>query len=239
MSWKFHSASKLKIVLFAASVLIVFWTFSRTYYSTKSPSLTRIEVSEDGLSTVVTLLPVLVEVYYEALCPDSRSFLLTQLLPTYKQISEAMNIQLIPYGKAKTTPWGDTFKFECQHGPPECLANKVHACAQNMIQSSDIRVEYAVCMINDNFNAEEAGSSCAKKHNVDWEAIWKCARGSEGSKLLSLYGKKTDKLGYISFIPTIALQGSTKNQPAILKNLLKEICALYKDEKPEGCKKKS
>ena len=92
-------------------------------------------------------------------------------------------------------------------------------------------------MIEDNWNAEEAGSKCAKKHGIQWREIWACARGTQGNKLLALYGKKTDKLGYIDFIPTIALQGSTAKQPAILKNLLKEICLLYKDEKPEGCPK--
>lgn len=59
------------------------------------------QLSEDGASTLITLLPVSIEVFYEALCPDSRSFLLTQLLPTYNKIPEAMNVQLIPYGKAK------------------------------------------------------------------------------------------------------------------------------------------
>lgn len=42
-----------------------------------------------------------VAVYYEALCPDSRSFVLKQLLPAYKKIPTQLEVQLIPYGKAK------------------------------------------------------------------------------------------------------------------------------------------
>lgn len=48
---------------------------------------------------------------------------------------------------------------------------------------------------------------CAKKFNIDWETIWKCAKGKEGKKLLSLSGEKTDGIGALDFVPTIALQG--------------------------------
>lgn len=238
MHCKLNSVLRLKLI-FVGFAIIVFWMTLRVYQSRQPPSLTRIELSEDGSSTVVTLLPVLIEVYYEALCPDSRSFLLTQLLPTYDKMPEAMNVHLIPYGKAKTVASGKSYKFECQHGPAECLANKVHACGMKIISNPDTRIQYAACMIADNWNPESAGSSCAKKYDIDWESIWMCAKGNQGSSLLASYGTKTDKIGYISFIPTIALQGSIENQPAILKNLRKEICLLYKDEKPESCSKLS
>lgn len=42
-----------------------------------------------------------VAVYYEALCPDSRSFVLKQLDPTYRKLSINMEVELVPYGKAK------------------------------------------------------------------------------------------------------------------------------------------
>lgn len=44
---------------------------------------------------------VVVGVYYEALCPDSKSYVLRQLEPTYKKLKDQLIIQLIPYGKAK------------------------------------------------------------------------------------------------------------------------------------------
>lgn len=46
--------------------------------------------------------PVLVSVYYEALCPDSKGFLMKQLMPAYRKIPNLIEIEFFPYGKATT-----------------------------------------------------------------------------------------------------------------------------------------
>lgn len=66
----------------------------------------------------------------------------------------------------QTTSSGKSYKFECQHGPAECLANKVHACGMNMISNPDTRIQYAACMIADNWNPESAGSSVCLSHII-------------------------------------------------------------------------
>lgn len=43
---------------------------------------------------------ILVTVFYECLCPDSRSFFLNHLLPSYQKAPDLINIDLVPYGKA-------------------------------------------------------------------------------------------------------------------------------------------
>jgi hypothetical protein len=47
--------------------------------------------------------PVIITVFYEALCPDSRSFFTKQLLPTFEKIPHLIQINLVPYGKAKVS----------------------------------------------------------------------------------------------------------------------------------------
>lgn len=42
-----------------------------------------------------------VSVYYEALCTDSRYFILKQLVPTYEALQEHIKLDFVPYGKAK------------------------------------------------------------------------------------------------------------------------------------------
>lgn len=44
--------------------------------------------------------PVVVMVFYEALCPDSKYFILKQLQPAFYKAPALIDFQLIPYGKA-------------------------------------------------------------------------------------------------------------------------------------------
>lgn len=47
--------------------------------------------------------------------------------------------------------------FKCQHGMTECVANKVHACALNVIHDQNLQLKIVSCMINDNMIPHEAG----------------------------------------------------------------------------------
>ena len=44
-----------------------------------------------------------VVVYYEALCPDSRYFIMKQLKPTYEKLHSIMTVAFVPYGKARVS----------------------------------------------------------------------------------------------------------------------------------------
>ena len=41
-----------------------------------------------------------VTVFYEVLCPDSRHFILRQLFPTWEKVSDIMELDYRPFGKA-------------------------------------------------------------------------------------------------------------------------------------------
>jgi len=45
--------------------------------------------------------PVLVGVYYESLCPDSRNFIVDKLQKVYNKLSDITFLELVPYGNAK------------------------------------------------------------------------------------------------------------------------------------------
>ena len=44
---------------------------------------------------------VKLSVYYESLCPDSVDFITGQLSKAFSEVNELMEIELIPFGKAK------------------------------------------------------------------------------------------------------------------------------------------
>ena len=47
---------------------------------------------------------VVIEVYYESLCPDSQRFITEQLYPTWKTLGKYMEVKFFPFGKASVRP---------------------------------------------------------------------------------------------------------------------------------------
>lgn len=177
---------------------------------------------------------VTVTVYYEALCPDSRNFILHHLLPVYTTIPGYIRLDLVPYGKAKTIEVKGSLGFRCQHGTTECVANKIHSCAINQLKNDPLlQIQYISCMIENNMVPHNVAAECAVLHGVDYKSISSCADGTEGSLLLKNNGQRTHALRpAVTYVPTIELNGVQNN--AVLGNLLTELCAVFNIE-PSEC----
>ncbi|XP_028897774.1 gamma-interferon-inducible lysosomal thiol reductase isoform X2 [Zeugodacus cucurbitae] len=176
-------------------------------------------------------MPVLVTVFYEALCSDSKHFIIKQLLPAYKQAAPLMAVELVPYGKAQTYKLSDgTYRFECQHGNVECEANMYHSCIIESVEI-ELRLNMIACMIHDNRNPKEAMLKCARQYGItNTDFIQKCMSSGHAAELLKINGEATHALRPpVSFIPTITLDGNQHGQPAILKDLLGEVCKIFGD----------
>ena len=129
------------------------------------------------------------------------------------------------------------YDFDCQHGPPECLGNTIHACAVQYVRNQDLVNEYIGCMMDNNRDLKEAGQKCAEKlGNIDWPSISTCAEGAEGGKLLAHHGDDTHSLKpSVTFIPTAQLNGSQDGQKLMLKDLKRAICNVLEGKIPEAC----
>lgn len=57
--------------------------------------------SDSLLKKSSVINPVRVTVFYECLCPDSRSFFLHHLVPAYEKAPELVDVEYVPYGNAK------------------------------------------------------------------------------------------------------------------------------------------
>ncbi|XP_014206857.1 GILT-like protein C02D5.2 [Copidosoma floridanum] len=223
---------KLLLVVF---VILLFWQSSKLWslYGVQ-PEEVRELIEKQSVNQ-----QILVNVYYEALCPDSRNFILKQLVPTFNSIEDYIELQLIPYGKAKTRIIENDFEFECQHGPVECEANIYHACTVNKISDSRKQLKLIACMIKDNTHPSQDFVSCGSTL-PEYESIKSCAQSTEGRRLLSKFGQVTDELEpKVSFIPTITFDNEKNNESNLipaLKNLKHEICKRLKD-KPRECRR--
>ncbi|XP_058824551.1 GILT-like protein 2 [Topomyia yanbarensis] len=183
--------------------------------------------------------PVYVMVFYEALCPDSKNFILKQLHPTFVRAPSLIEIQFVPYGKATTSTNSDgSLAFDCQHGPIECESNIIHACVVEAVHDARTRLNMVACMIRDNMIPKDAFYRCAKEYSVEIESIQKCYDSPHGAELLKLHGEATHALRpAVSFIPTITLDGQQGRQASILKDLFGEVCkvASGRGPKPVAC----
>ena len=77
--------------------------------------------------------PVVIDVYYETLCPYSIEFIRNQLQPTFNLLNPSgiIRVRLYPYGHVEET-FGDDgqISFNCQHGVLECRLNVVETCVE-------------------------------------------------------------------------------------------------------------
>ncbi|XP_066903905.1 gamma-interferon-inducible lysosomal thiol reductase isoform X1 [Halyomorpha halys] len=217
---------RIRIVVF---LLLFTFFFISFFYILKSPTEVDHFHNSGVVVTNVGSAYLQITVYYECLCPDSRSFFVQQLLPSVEKVPNLLKIDYVPYGKAETEMNNDSYEFSCQHGPQECLGNKIHSCVIKRISNELTRTRVLTCMIGGKFNPEESGRKCSRDYNLDWNTISQCAEGKEGNELLKLNGDKTNALSpEVSFIPTILLNNERNNQAAILKDLWKQICLKFK-----------
>nr|CAH7764763.1 unnamed protein product [Callosobruchus chinensis] len=161
------------------------------------------EVSADSINRIN------VSVYYESLCMDSAEFLTTQLHRAYLIHGDKINVDLVPFGKAKANNDTGRWNFTCQHGPRECYGNKVQACAVALLDQRK-STEFVVCIMkSSDAVAEENLYKCATENNITFTEIKHCAESSKGDELLAFNGYRTTSVKPpIRFVPTIIFNDS-------------------------------
>ncbi|CAG0915333.1 unnamed protein product [Notodromas monacha] len=208
MAWELSRVRLVLRAMFVVFVVLAVWSIASFVTDT-----TNITDGTGALGNSPKSPPVKIQIYYESLCPDSRSFIVTQLLPCVERFpTHVLDVELIPYGKAETIRSSDDYTFECQHGPLECEGNKVHSCVIAAVKEGDDPkqiVRYVDCMIKRNRDPLGIGKQCNDNLKFGhWDEIQACSKGKQGNQLLAKYGEMTHNLRpKIDFIPTIVING--------------------------------
>lgn len=189
--------------------------------------------------------PVLLEVYYETLCPDSIAFVVNQLYPTVQQINDIINVSLVPYGKATEKQDGNNWVFKCQHGPKECVGNVIQACALDIlpptVKDAATGIPTVLSLVNCMEGAKDpssAGPDCASKLSIDFAPIDTCSKNSMGNQLQHQLAVRTESLNpQLYWVPWMVVNGvhNAQIQSRALYDLLGLICDTYNGPKPAAC----
>ncbi|XP_971157.2 GILT-like protein 1 [Tribolium castaneum] len=199
-----------------------------------------------------------VAVYYEALCPDSIKFFTQQLYPSLQgNLSQFVNLTLLPYGKSKTTEQiPGQYEFNCHHGPAECQGNRLQVCALRTIGEghnseglgyNKVATAFINCLmdkVKPNGNQTQFPTQeCATINHVpNYVNIENCANHVEGSQYLAEIGKQTDALKPpLTSVPTVVFNNQYKQDDNEMAktNFVKALCQYIHGEKPAECTKNS
>lgn len=208
---------------------------------------------------------VVVEIFYEALCPYCQRLLIRGLMQVWNnsEVRDRVDVYLYPYGNTLTTHvdraregymyWheevrqqGHKYIFRCQHGEDECFGNMVQACTMQYSKDRNQSIHFVTCMARRSTQLQELSAYfCATELGVDLSTVRACAHGQEGNELMNTVGEYSGKLkspaGPMRYSPWVVLNGRHNKQAewdayrGYDGHLLWEVCQLLKEPKPVIC----
>ncbi|XP_050226684.1 gamma-interferon-responsive lysosomal thiol protein-like isoform X1 [Mercurialis annua] len=176
---------------------------------------------------------VVLSLYYEALCPYCRNFIIKPLAEMFQtDLISIVDLQLIPWGNANLNP---NNTITCQHGEDECYLNTIHACAINIWP--DVMKHFSLIKCMEELQHSEITTHgvapklswqlCADKLNLSRRFIEQCYDSGRGRQLLLQFGNKTDHLkpGH-QYVPWVVVNGTPLLND--YDNFVHHVCKAYK-----------
>nr|XP_022910310.1 GILT-like protein 1 isoform X1 [Onthophagus taurus]XP_022910311.1 GILT-like protein 1 isoform X2 [Onthophagus taurus]XP_022910312.1 GILT-like protein 1 isoform X3 [Onthophagus taurus] len=149
--------------------------------------------------------PLKVSIFYEALCPDSISFIAQQFAPNYDTLAEKITVDFLPYGLGSHELINGVYHFQCQHGENECYGNMMQACGLNETNDQATKAKFIICVMSASNPASTAlMEECAIASGISWNNMVECSKNGVGATLLAAYGDRTHAVEpCMTFVPTI------------------------------------
>lgn len=139
-----------------------------------------------------------ISLYISSLCKDSKRFLTEKFYSAYQELKDYLDVEFIPWGKAKRDEAG----IKCQFGEADCKANKIQSCALHLMGNDQRRqVEYLACEFVNMFSTQ-GSYQCVEGAGLSGLLVQECAELGLGDALQRVAEQKTAAIP-MHFVPTI------------------------------------
>jgi len=124
----------------------------------------------------------------------------------------------------------------CQHGPTECAANLIEACAMHLYPEVSMYSQFVGCWEGDYHTNASSLGPCARYYRLDDKKIEACAANETLARELTVANaKRTLKLGASKLGTPWVLVDGDPLKPEELPVLKQIVCNRMEDPKPKGC----
>lgn len=185
---------------------------------------------------------VVVEIYYETLCPTCQYFIRTSLkqLLYDPEVRALVDLRLFPFGNGAASLLSDgTYVFQCQHGFEECVGNKIHACAAKLFSDQPERyLQLFTCMAeNSQATIGDGANVCAQHFGMDSDKLNLYLKSIDVKEAMLNAAKKASALEPPrKYVPWVTINGQ-HSERAERGELMSELCSAIKlaGGQPRSC----
>ncbi|EPT29587.1 gamma interferon inducible lysosomal thiol reductase (GILT) protein [Toxoplasma gondii ME49] len=173
---------------------------------------------------------VKVDIMYESMCPFCQRLITQQLSHIMKSdIADYIDLRLYPYGNALERGG----EIACQHGPAECLLNKVSACAIRELHTDSHQITNVLtCLESIAGSPDTQWRQCLTEAGGKKATIQDCVTSVKGSKLMKAVAAYSKTVGY-EYVPWIEVDG--RHAKPAEENLTEFLCRRIGNRGPHAC----
>nr|AFK37977.1 unknown [Medicago truncatula] len=177
---------------------------------------------------------VSLELYYESLCPYCANFIVNYLPQIFQHdLTSIVDLKLVPWGNAKLR--GNS-TIVCQHGPDECLLDRVEACAIDIWPQLSEHFPFIHCVEDFSYQGKHSEwESCYEKLGLDSSLVDHCYHSEHGKELDLKYAAQTNALQPPhTYVPWVVVDGEPLYDD--YTNFLSYVCKAYQGtDAPQIC----
>ncbi|XP_048483419.1 gamma-interferon-inducible lysosomal thiol reductase isoform X1 [Plutella xylostella] len=157
---------------------------------------------------------------------NTTDFFINQLLPVAEFMDDYVNIELIPFGRAKSVLEDGKTQIQCDSGYEECYANMFQDCAFLKLPANRDKVRFVVCEMT-TISGVSKQYYCVQRLGMSRASVDSCMQGDAGLEL-QLVSEEITAHFQIKQFPTVVINKmySQEVQDNAMRDLQGLLCTI-------------